>query len=67
MKPIWLIENFTGDNGYDDLIKEIRNQGMQCVVLNITNHFTLQEGIFKPNDLWINPFSFLFSRALSQR
>lgn len=50
MKPKWLVENFSGDNGYEELIKEVRNQGMECIVLNITNHFTLQEGIFKSGD-----------------
>lgn len=50
MKPRWLIENFTGDNGYEGLIKEIRKQGMECTVLDITNHFELKPDIFKPND-----------------
>ena len=39
MKAKWLVENFVGDNGYEDLIAEIRNQGMECVVLDIRNHF----------------------------
>lgn len=53
MKPRWLVENFVGDNGYEELIKEIRNQGMECVVLDITNHFELRPGIFKSNDCMV--------------
>ena len=50
MKVKWLIENFTGDNGYEDLIVEVRNQGMECIVLDIRNHFTLREGLIEPNE-----------------
>lgn len=50
MKAKWLIENFTGDNGYEDLIAEVRNQGMECVVLNITNHFELKPGRIEPGE-----------------
>ena len=38
----WIIENFTGDNGYEDLIAEVRKQGYDCDVLDITNHFDLK-------------------------
>ena len=46
----WLIENFVGDNGYEELIKEVRNQGMECIVLDITNHFDLKPNLVQPND-----------------
>lgn len=49
MNPIWIVENFTGDNGYEDLIAEIRNQGMECIVLNITNHFELKQDLVAPD------------------
>lgn len=45
MKVKWLIENFVGDNGYEDLITEVRNQGMECIVLDIRNHFELRPGL----------------------
>jgi hypothetical protein len=51
--PKWLIENFTGDNGYEDLIDEVKKQGYECHVLDIRNHFTLQPGIFQPNDCMV--------------
>ena len=50
MKPKWLVENFTGDNGYEDLITEIRSQGMECVVLDIRNHFELRPGLINDNE-----------------
>ena len=45
MKVSWIIENFAGDNGYEDLIAEVRKQGMTCHVLDITNHFDLNQKI----------------------
>lgn len=43
----WIIEDFTAErelgNGYQDLITEIKKQGMPCEVLNITNHFELNK------------------------
>ena len=50
MKPKWLVENFTGDNGYEDLITEIRSQCMECVVLDIRNHFELRPGLINDNE-----------------
>ena len=50
MKPKWLIENFTDDNGYEELIAEVRRQGMECIVLNITNHFDLKPELVQTND-----------------
>jgi hypothetical protein len=50
MKLKWLVENFVGDNGYEDLIAEIRNQGMECIVLDIRNHFELRQGLIEPNE-----------------
>lgn len=35
----WLVENFVDDNGYAELIAEIKKQGMECHVLDIRNHF----------------------------
>ena len=52
MKVKWLIEDFTAErtlgNGYKELIDEVRNQGMECVVLDITNHFELKPGKINP-------------------
>jgi len=45
MKVKWLIENFVGDNGYEDLIAEVRRQGMECIVLDVRNHFELRPGL----------------------
>jgi len=50
MKPKWLIENFTDDNGYEELIAEVRRKGMECIVLNITNHFDLKPELVQTND-----------------
>lgn len=46
MKKItWIVENFAGDNAYEDLITEVKNQGMDCHVLDITNHFDLKQSV----------------------
>lgn len=45
-----MIENFTGDNGYEDLIEEVRKQGMTCHVLDITNHFELKPQLMPQED-----------------
>jgi len=54
MKVKWLIEDFTGErdrgNGYQELIEEVRRQGMVCVVLDITNHFELKPGRIETNE-----------------
>jgi hypothetical protein len=50
MKPHWLIENFVGDNGYEELIEEVKKQGFECTVLDIRNHFELETGIVKPKE-----------------
>ena len=47
MKVSWIVENFAGDNGYEDLIAEVRKQGMTCHVLDITNHFDLNQKVVK--------------------
>ncbi len=47
MNPKWLIEDFTQDSWYRDLIKEVKKQGMECIVLDITNHFDLKPGLIK--------------------
>ncbi len=46
----WLIENFVGDNGYEDLITEVRNQGMECIVLDIRNHFELRPNLINKGE-----------------
>ena len=51
MKPLWIIENFVGDNGYEELITEVRNQGCECIVLDIRNHFELDPQLIKINEL----------------
>lgn len=66
MKPIWLIENFTGDNGYEDLIAEVRNQGMECIVLDITNHFELKPNLIKQNDCVVFQGSIQLFRKLKR-
>ncbi len=50
MKPIWIIENFNDDNGYNMLAEEVKRQDMRCIVLDITNHFTLNRNLIKEND-----------------
>ena len=50
MNVTWLIENFTGDNGYEELIAEVKRQGMPCHVLDISNHFDLKPNLIQPND-----------------
>lgn len=50
MNVKWLVENFVKDNGYDELIKEIRHQGMECIVLDITNHFELKPNLIQENE-----------------
>jgi len=50
MKPAWIIEDFTQDSWYRDLIKEVKKQGMECIVLDITNHFELKPDLIKDND-----------------
>ena len=32
-KCIWVVENFTSDNGYDELIAEVKKQGHECCVI----------------------------------
>ncbi len=50
MKVKWIIENFVGDNGYEDLIAEVRTQGMECIVLDVRNHFDLRPGLVDGNE-----------------
>lgn len=48
MKPIkWIIENFVGDNGYQDLIQAVKDQGHECLVLDVTNHFELKPEVIQ--------------------
>ena len=49
MNITWIIENFTGDNGYEELIEEDKNQGHKVIVLNITNHFELNPNLIEQN------------------
>lgn len=49
MIPIWIVENFVGDNGYEDLIVEVRKQGMECIILDVRNHFELDPNLVKSN------------------
>jgi hypothetical protein len=64
MTPKWLVENFTGDNGYEDLIAEIRNQGMECIVLDIRNHFELRPGLINDGECVIFQGSIQLFRKL---
>lgn len=64
MKPKWIIENFVGDNGYESLIEEIRKQEMECIVLDIRNHFTLREDLLLINDCVIFQGSIQLFRKL---
>ena len=50
MKVKWLIENFVGDNGYEDLISEVRRQNMECIVLDIRNHFELLPNLIQEGE-----------------
>jgi hypothetical protein len=66
MKPVWLIENFTGDNGYEELIAEVRNQGMTCHVLDITNHFDLKPNLIKSGECVVFQGSIQLFRKLKK-
>lgn len=66
MNPKWLIEDFTQDSWYRDLIKEVRKQGMECVVLDITNHFELKPGLIKDNDCVVFQGSIQLFRKLKK-
>ena len=50
MKPIWIVENFVGDNSYEDLIEEVKKQGHKSIVLDITNHFELKPNLISSGD-----------------
>ena len=45
MKPIWIVENFVGENGYETLIEEVRKAECECIVLDIRNHFELRPNL----------------------
>ena len=64
MEVKWIVENFRDNNGCEDLIEEVRNQGMMCVVLDITNHFQLNPEIFEINDCVIFQGSIQLFRKL---
>ena len=66
MNPNWLIEDFTQDSWYRDLIKEVKKQGMECVVLDITNHFDLKPGLIKDNDCVVFQGSIQLFRKLKK-
>jgi hypothetical protein len=66
MKIRWIVENFVGDNGYEELIEEIRKQGMECTVLDITNHFELKTGLIKDDELIIFQGSIQLFRKLKE-
>lgn len=62
----WLIENFVDNNGYDDLIKEVRNQGMECIVLDIKNHFELNPNLIEDGDCVVFQGSIQLFKKLKQ-
>ena len=62
--PKWIIENFAGDNGYEELIEEVKRQGYKVVVLDITNHFELKPNIVQPNECAIFQGSIQLFRKL---
>lgn len=64
MKPTWIIEDFTQDSWYRDLIKEAKKQGHKVVVLDITNHFELKPNIIEPNECAIFQGSIQLFRKL---
>jgi hypothetical protein len=66
MKAKWLIEDFTQDSWYRDLIKEVKKQGMECVVLDISNHFELKPGLIKDNDCVVFQGSIQLFRKLKK-
>lgn len=39
MQVRWIIENYKGRNGYEELVTEVRRQGYDCDILDVTNHF----------------------------
>ena len=66
--PKWIIEDFIGEpgNGYQELITEVRNQGMECIVLDITNHFELKPNLIKDNDCVVFQGSIQLFRKLKK-
>jgi hypothetical protein len=53
MKPIWIVENFVGENGYETLIEEVRKSGCECIVLDIRNHFELRPNLIDPDKCYV--------------
>src|ERR1035437_5864690 len=66
MNPVWIIEDFTQDSWYRDLIKEVKKQGMECIVLDITNHFDLKPDLIKDNDCVVFQGSIQLFRKLKK-
>jgi hypothetical protein len=64
MKCTWIVENFTGDNGYEDLIAEVRKQGIKCIVLDITNYFEIKPEVVQLKECGIFQGSIQLFRKL---
>lgn len=67
MTPKWLIENFLEhESWYRDLAKEVKKQGMECIVLDITNHFDLKPGLIGNNECVVFQGSIQLFRKLKK-
>ena len=45
MNTTWIVENFTTDNGYEELIAELDRQNITFTVLDLKNHFELNSSV----------------------
>lgn len=66
MKPTWIVENFNGDDSYKDIIKEVKRQEMECIVLDISNHFELKSNMVKEGECVIFQGSIQLFRKLKK-
>lgn len=47
----WIVENYTDSSDYRDLIKEIKDSGRKCHVIEKKNHFDVDFSVFKDKEL----------------
>ena len=67
MKTKWIIENFTDSEDYRDLIKEVKESGRDCFVIDKRNHFDFDPSGFKENDCVIVQGSIQMTKNISTR
>lgn len=66
-KATWIIENFTGDNSYDSLIKEAQTQGHDTLVMGVKNHFEFDKSKVKDNSCVIFQGSIQMARFMKEQ